>query len=107
MSRRRVSSGGGAASLSTRGGGRSRQGDGSPGSGARNSEARRDVPGPVGRRSFLKDKGGGHGLWPGQAGARGGQGRGGKQRGQAGESAAACRPHQGPGSRSRATAGHP
>ncbi|XP_017921414.1 PREDICTED: translation initiation factor IF-2-like [Capra hircus] len=44
--------------LYSREGGRSRQGDGSPGSGARNSEARRDVPGPVGRRSFLKDKAG-------------------------------------------------
>lgn len=32
---------------------------------------------------------------------------GGKQRGQAGESAAARRPHQGLGSRSRATARHP
>ena len=49
---------------------------GPPGSSARNSEARRDVPGPVGRRSFLKDKGASHGLWLGQTGARRGQGRG-------------------------------
>ncbi|XP_024588411.1 uncharacterized protein LOC112391317 [Neophocaena asiaeorientalis asiaeorientalis] len=43
--------------LCLRGGRRGGQGDGSPGSGARNSEARRDVPGPAGRRTLLKDKG--------------------------------------------------
>ncbi|XP_054944455.1 translation initiation factor IF-2-like [Physeter macrocephalus] len=44
--------------LCLRGGRRGGQGDGSPVSGARNSEARRDVPGPAGRRTLLKDKGG-------------------------------------------------
>ncbi|KAB0404015.1 hypothetical protein E2I00_007862 [Balaenoptera physalus] len=42
--------------LCLRGGRRGGQGDGSPGSGARNSEARRFVPGPAGRRTLLKDK---------------------------------------------------
>ncbi|XP_044923665.1 translation initiation factor IF-2-like [Mustela putorius furo] len=41
-----------------RAGRRAEQGGGSLGSGARNFEARGDVPGPTGRRTFLKGKGG-------------------------------------------------
>ncbi|CAD7691320.1 unnamed protein product [Nyctereutes procyonoides] len=61
--------------------------------GARNSEARGDVPGPTGRRALLKGKGGSGSGKPGSGSSQPGpaarRAGGGEQRGQAGQPAAA------------------